>query len=423
MRLLTLSLITAVLAATIGLGWLLDNLFYQFSFENEDQSLHINTLEEVGQNLAVTLNRQQDPAAFILDWPKQSHLTIQYIKRDYIQFPQSLITQAKSGVPLLLTDEKHISLYYLLTTHNAWLVLKSEVVELESNYTKLALTLLFYAALILLIWLWTYPLVSRLITLRNTAQQFGKGQFDQRINVGGISYVRDLEIEFNQMAQRIVNLVNDVKLIGSAVSHDMRTPLARMRFGIDTIADEDDPEQQQRYLQRLGKDVDEMTKLVELLLDYSRLDQAMVNVEKKQVLVSSLVKECITNKQSDDRVITFNGNDDLVVIGDDKYLMILINNLLQNALNYAQHKVNVSLVQNQNQICLTVSDDGDGFADDHQQMLKPFVRGQQSEQKVKGYGMGLAIVNRIVQWHKGDLSISRCEVLTGAKVVVCLPAK
>jgi two-component system OmpR family sensor kinase len=270
--------------------------------------------------------------------------------------------------------------------------------------------------------MWTHPLIARLINLRNTAQAFGKGQLEQRINVGAVSYVKDLELEFNQMAQRITNLVNDVKLIGSAVSHDMRTPLARMRFGIDTIAEEDDPVQQKRYLERLGQDVDEMTKLVEVLLDYSRLEQVMINLDKTPVNISKLAKTCIHNKQTDNNSLLLEApNKDLMVVGDSKYLSILINNVLQNAINYGKSTVHVKLYQDKDYVCISIADDGEGFNDNHQDMLKPFVRGNAASDITKGYGMGLAIVKRITEWHHGQLNITHCEALLGAKVEVRLP--
>ncbi|MDU0111701.1 ATP-binding protein [Psychrosphaera aquimarina] len=424
MRLLTLSLITAVLIATIGLGWLLDSLFYNFSDNSQTNNHSIPTLEDFGRDLSSALNKLEQPQLMIKNWPVAGNVILEYIDNSDIQLPDTLMKQAVEGQHLLLTDKDLVNLYYYLTNHDAWVIVQSQRIATDTNNAniKLILTLVFYSLLILFIWMWTYPLVSRLINLRNTAQLFGKGEFEQRIDVGAVSYVKDLELEFNQMAQRIVNLVNDVKLIGNAVSHDMRTPLARMRFGIDTIAEEDDPIQQKRYLQRLGKDVDEMTKLVELLLEYSRLDQAMVSLDRKPVELSSLLKDCIAYKQTEDKQMLLTAPDELVsILGDKKYLSILVNNLLQNALNYGKTSVQINVFIEKGKVCLSISDDGPGFEGNPQDMLKPFVRGKEANDVIKGYGMGLAIVKRIVEWHQGELKISRCDQLSGAKVTVKLP--
>lgn len=423
MRLLTLSLIVMVLAATIGLGWVLDRLFVVFVPPSSTLSSDsILVLENIGQGLAQTIDKLEQPTTFVENWPHQGRYSIHYIQQSDIQLPSALLQQISSGEPLLLTNDNDISIYYYLPSHQAMLLLKPTFSALESSKVdaKLFLTLLFYGALILLIWLWTYPLVSRLLNLRITAQLFGKGQLDQRIKVGSVSYVKDLELEFNNMAQRIEHLVGDVKLISSAVSHDLRTPLARMRFGIDTIADDDDPAQKGRYLKRLSHDVDEMTKLVEILLDYARLDQSMLKIDNVPVDIISLVKKCIANIQSVEKHVMLHSSiEQFELIGDPKYLTILVNNLLQNALQYARSQVEVRLNVEKGGVQLTIGDDGPGFAGNSQDMLKPYVRGKASH--VKGYGMGLAIVARILEWHKGQVVLSRCERLNGAKITVTLP--
>jgi two-component system, OmpR family, sensor kinase len=425
MRILTFSLIAAVLAATIGLGWLLDSLFYHFADAPSGLSSdNIVVLEELGQDLAMTLNVMAKPQEFVQSWHGQGRYVTELVPLTDIQLPAPLIQQVVSGEPLLLTNNNQISLYYFLPKHQSLLLLKPtfSTEHLDGREFKLVLTLLFYSALIALLWMWAYPLVSRLMNLRNTAQLFGKGQLQQRIKVGSVSYVKDLENEFNHMAQRIENLVSDVKLIGNAVSHDLRTPLARMRFGIDTIAEEEDPQQQAKYLQRLGNDVDEMTHLVGILLDFARLDQAMIQLDKQQVDLVPLIESSIKNKQGSTRQLVFVAPaNPYIVCGDEKYLTIALNNVLQNAIQYCRNQLVVELSILDNQICIKVSDDGEGFNDNLQDMLKPFVRGKTSGKNVQGYGMGLAIVQRIVEWHKGELSLGKSIVLGGAQVSIYLP--
>ena len=425
MRVLTLSLIAAVLAATIGLGRLVDTVFYYVvpnsSGLNSDS---VMVLEQIGQELADSLNSQQQPGAFLANWPSEGRFQLSLVPLSDIHLPASLVQQVSAGEPLLLTNNDELSLYFYLDQHQTLLLIKptDASYQPESSNIKLLLTLLFYSALVILIWLWTYPLVSRLITLRRSAQLFGKGQLDQRIKVGSVSYVKDLEREFNHMAQRIQNLVSDVKLLSSAVSHDLRTPLARMRFGIDTLAEEQNPRQQAIYLERLGHDVDDMTQLVEILLDYARLEQTMMTISKQSVDLTELVQHCIKlHNYTAQRIRFEGGNEPCQVTGDRKYLRILVNNLLQNALRYGRQDIVVTLQQQAQHICLVIADDGEGFSEDSTQLLKPFVRGKTAADKAKGYGMGLAIVQRIVDWHNAQLVITRSEQLGGAelKVVFC----
>ncbi|NCP63743.1 MAG: HAMP domain-containing histidine kinase [Paraglaciecola sp.] len=424
LRLLSLSLIAAVLAATIGLGWLLDRLFYQFSPEQSTSNVeHISVLENVGKELAATLDNMDEPQLLINNWPNDGRYRLSLLNPSDIQFPAELMVQVQSGDALLLTDEDEIGLFFYLPRQQRLLLLKPLFAypDTHSSSLKLWLTLGFYAALVLFIWLWTYPLVSRLLKLRNAAQLFGKGQLHQRIAVGRVSYVKDLEHEFNVMAQRIENLVSDVRLISSAVSHDLRTPLARMRFGIDTLTEEDDPKLQAHYVNRLSQDVEDMTNLVEILLDYARLDQAMFKLDKQPVDLVALLTDCIRSLQDAGQNVSFEPpNTPTWVLGDAKYLRILINNLLQNALQYGRSQVAVSLSQTGEYWRCSIADDGQGFSNKFEDMVKPFVRGHDTKTQTKGYGMGLAIVKRIVEWHQAELQLGRSQQLGGAQITVIL---
>jgi two-component system OmpR family sensor kinase len=156
----------------------------------------------------------------------------------------------------------------------------------------------------------------------------------------------------------------------------------------------------------------------------------MVNIEKRQVPLLPLITSCIKTKLNDNMIIEFdhdknfdkNSADEIAVDGDPAYLMILINNVLQNALNYGHSKIVVSIKTVENSIVLTVEDDGEGIAfEDRVKIVKPFIRGNDSEQSVKGYGMGLAIVTRILQWHQGSLAIGESNLLGGAEFKITLP--
>ena len=120
------------------------------------------------------------------------------------------------------------------------------------------------------------------------------------------------------------------------------------------------------------------------------------------------------------------------MLGDNNYLMILVANLLQNAQQYCQNKINIKLQENTKYIELVVADDGPGISPEFRdKIVQPFIRGDNIKRgenlsvsannlPVKGYGMGLAIVQRIVDWHHGKLEISSSAELSGAQFTVSL---
>lgn len=426
MRNLTLSLVSVVLVATIGLGWMFDVIYnhYQQDSPNEAND-SISILEQFGSQLAQALASVDDRQALIDNWPQQDQFALTLAAIDQFPMPQELLSDVMAGKPLTLATDETIALHFYLPSSNELLRLATpQVGSNDSNVIlPIVFTSLFYIAVLLLILVWLYPLICRLMALRQSAKAFGEGKLDERIAVGSISYIRDIELEFNRMAQRIDDLVNDIKLLSSAVSHDLRTPLARIRFGIDTIQEEDDPVLRKRFEQRISDNVDEMVELVEILLSYARLDQTLITLNKAPVDLPALVSNCIDNKSQENVDLQFIHPEQVEhVDGDLSFLMVLVSNLLQNAYQYCQGNIIVSLSSCDNYIQLSIEDNGPGIApEQREKVIKPFIRGKDSEQQVKGYGMGLAIVNRIVQWHQGQLNISESTLLHGAKFTVLLP--
>ena len=421
MRRLIFSLIAVVLIATIGLGWMFDNVVAEYlgaPASTRSPNDAVSELESLGSHMAKTLDKLPQPSEFVAQWPMADSHQMKLIAVDKFPLPQPLMADLIAGQSVMLETDGGLSLHFLLNNHQQLLVIDAPPLMTKSidSSLRLILTSIFYLLMMMLMLAWLYPLLRRLLKLRLVAKAFGEGDLTQRVNVSSVTYIRDLETEFNHMAQRIESLVGDVKLLSNSVSHDLRTPLARIRFGLDTLAEEDDPKLRQRFEQRISDNVDEMVGLVETLLNYERLDQAMINLERRSVSLTSIVASCIKTKIVDDKQIAFDGENEINVFGDPAYLMILVNNLLQNALNYGKKQVIVSISQTNENVMLSVSDDGAGIPeDDRQQIIKPFIRGNDSEQSVKGYGMGLAIVTRILQWHQGSLVIKESEMLGGAE--------
>lgn len=425
MRTLTFSLLLVIFIATLGLGWLFDRVYEQYNASEQSSDISaITVLERLGLDLAATLEQLPNKGQFIELWSTQHQYQLSLVALKDLPLPEKLLAGVKSGEPLLLETNNSLAFYYYLPSSGQLLVLKSPLLNIDPSVKpqNYVFTLLFYLALLLLFLLWLFPLVYRLLVLRRTAKSFGEGQLTQRINIKGISYIRDIEMEFNFMAQRIEDLIADVKLLSSAVSHDLRTPLARIRFGIDTLQEEDDPVLRRRFEKKISNNVDEMTSLVETLLSYARLDQAMLELKKEWLNLADLVEFCLNNKKSAAVNIEFIKGGDVSLNGDKRYLVLLLNNLLQNAINYGDGQVRISLISEQAKIKLTIEDNGAGIPLDQQDnMLKPFVRGKGDNNAVKGHGIGLAIVKRIIDWHQGELSVGQSSVLFGAKFTVVLP--
>jgi len=246
MRRLTISLLLVALIASVGLGWLFDQFYNQY-YTSEETNISDKTLdiEQLGLALAQTLNALSNRQEFVQKWQEIQQSTAPYTQQYSLKIvnlsesplPASLLNGVRQGTPLLLETSNHLSYYFYLPENSELLVLntaleRSSEADQSLNYL---FTSLFYIVLLSLFFLWAIPLVKQLLALRHAAISFGRGDLKQRVKLSSLSYIRDIELEFNHMAQRVENLLGDVKLLGNAVSHDLRTPLARIRFGIDTL--------------------------------------------------------------------------------------------------------------------------------------------------------------------------------------------
>jgi len=418
MKKLILSLVLIVIFSIIGLGWGLDNLFAQYQTKNEIDEL--KPYKQITTALAQTLDEQSDIHAFVSQWQKNNDLKISLINLDAFVLPKPLQKSFKSGIPLTLESDNDILIHVVLPKHQHVLVLTLPqlINEQDNSQLQLIFTSIFYITLLLILFIWLYPLIKHLRQLGITAKAFGEGKLEQRITIDKTSYIAGIEAEFNKMAQRIETLISDNQLLGNAVSHDLRTPLARLRFGIEALEETNNPKLREKYQKHISRDVDEMEKLVAVLLNYARLDQAMVAIDKREVVIQDVINDCIKAANSQNIKIEFIANDNVTVLADINYLSMLINNLLSNAVQYANTKIAVAVIQNDNVISLIVADDGQGIEESkRQEILKPFTRGDNALEK-QGYGMGLAIVTRIAQWHEATLSVDNCIELNGAKFTI-----
>lgn len=223
------------------------------------------------------------------------------------------------------------------------------------------------------------------------------------------------------MEQRIEQLVTDNKLLSQGVSHDLRTPLARLRFGLDVIAEADLPETQQRQLAHLNRDLMEMESLVEALLGYARLDQAQVVFALVPLKLGNWLQDWLRDHYHDQ--VELQSAEELQhmrVQADPDFLAIALHNLIQNALRYGRGSVCASLAREGHSLLLILEDNGPGIAPgDRARLLKPFCRGEKAHSGPTGHGLGLAVVDRIALRHGASLQLSQSQRLGG----LCAPLR
>jgi signal transduction histidine kinase len=261
-----------------------------------------------------------------------------------------------------------------------------------------------------------YPIARRLTRrlqrLQAGVEQLGEGDLTTRVAEEGRDEVAALARSFNQSAQRIEELVKSHKLLLANCSHELRTPLARVRLGIERLADQ--PGSSVR--DELTRSIAELDALIEEMLLASRLDALRTLERSEEVDLLALVAEEAAYFD-----VGVEGQP-TVVHGDPALLRRMVRNLLDNARQHGGGATRVEVNVNASGTRQVIIDDqGEGIADaDREKIFEPFYRATGARQAGRGFGLGLAIVRRIARAHGGDVTYGS-QAGGGSRFSVTLP--
>lgn len=279
----------------------------------------------------------------------------------------------------------------------------------------------------------TYPLIRRLTKRLNTLQrgveQWGQGDLSTRVAVSGSDEVAFLAERFNVAAARIEALVGSHKSLLANASHELRSPLTRIRMGLELMDGASSGAAIDRMKNEISRNINELDLLIAEILLASRLDstQADIGVFEPVDLIGMAAEEC---SQTGAELDVQTGVAALSVPGVPKLLRRLMRNLLENANRYAKPDsklpVELSLALSaagpQQTATIRVTDHGPGVpAELRERIFEPFFRAPGASERDGGVGLGLALVKSIAQRHGGTV---RCEAGAdgkGASFVVVLP--
>lgn len=415
-------MILLVLLSLIALGWLGDRLF------GKQQTPEDHTVQAAREIVSLlSLELEDRHSTLLARLQKQSFTTatgysLSWMQRIELSLPTSLSEQLESQGSLTLQTEDLITVYQMVHAKDALVAMSFPRMPASLMSVKLGLTLLFYTALAGLLMLWVYPLMARINRLTQVAHAVGKGDFSQSLETSPASRLHTIESEFNRMTQRIQALLEDNRLLSGAVSHDLRTPLARLRFGVDALQEQKHNSTSRNYLERISHDLDLMEQLVCVMLEFVKLDKQLDDLPLGNMSLETVTRECVDAARHND-AISLSLNVDQIhhhIIGEHRFTRMIINNLLGNALKHAQSRVDVSLRKKGDLLWLIVEDDGPGFGNsDKNRILKPFERGDTTHSMSgKSFGLGLAIVKRIVDWYDAEIRLQDSDTLGGARICV-----
>jgi signal transduction histidine kinase len=264
-----------------------------------------------------------------------------------------------------------------------------------------------------------YPVVRRvtrrLEALKQGVETFGAGQLAHRVEVSGRDEVAAVAASFNDAAGRVEALVRSHQSLLANASHELRSPLARMKMAVSML-DEAPVPQRERLKREIEKNVAELDALVEEVLLASRLDAAQTPLVDEPVDLLALAAE------EGARVDAVVEGPAIVVTGDERLLRRALRNLLENARRYGGSEVSVQLARTGRRAEVRVCDRGPGVPEAlRERIFEPFYRLPGHAEQAGGVGLGLSLVKQIAERHGGSV---RCEAREGGGTcfALALPA-
>ena len=245
--------------------------------------------------------------------------------------------------------------------------------------------------------------------LAKAAQRFGKGDYINEFRPSGAREIRNAAYEFDRMAKRINRHLNQRSEMLSGISHDLRTPLTRLKLQLAMVNNKE-------ISNNMSKDIDEMENMLNDYLQFAKT-QAKENTEKINLKdIFQIIENRIKNPN-----LKIDIHNEIELYGRKNALQRCFTNIINNGLMYGE-KVNVTFQKSSNRAVILFDDNGPGIPIEHyRNVFKPFFRLDKSRSLNKsGVGLGLAIVEDIVHSHGGNIQLSKND-MEGLQVKISLP--
>jgi len=247
--------------------------------------------------------------------------------------------------------------------------------------------------------------------IAQAALQVGQGTWPQPLPESGAQEIVTVSRAINQMSADLAANERERALVLAGISHDLRTPLARVRIAAELSADES-------LREGLVADVEQMDAVIQQFLDYARLDENEARVKTDLKL---LIQEVAQQFSAHARKLTLELRDTISVPVRPLLLKRALSNLLDNAIKYGGGEITVRLWREEGNIMITVADHGTGIPHaQHATVKRPFVRLESARSNSTGSGLGLAIVERAARLHDGEFILADNEA-GGLLVKLVLP--
>lgn len=261
-------------------------------------------------------------------------------------------------------------------------------------------------------------LSSPISKLRAATKKLANGDLQTRVAVlvgNRHDELAALARDFDEMAERIESLINSQKRLTRDVSHELRSPLARLNVALELAKAKSNGGEDNKFLDRIERESKQLNDMISQILTLSKLESQSETIEKRDINIGKLVEKIVADAdfeaQSQNKKVEITQNSDARIFGSENLLSSAVENVLRNAVRYTRDKVEISVNGGERETVIKIRDHGSGVPNEElAKLFKPFHRvAEARERKSGGVGLGLAIAEQAVHAHKGKISAQNAD--------------
>ena len=421
------SLYFLVITTFIVFSWLLDEVWSSYLEQDiESYTGYKTMMTAVGDFIKKHPENEWDE--LIVKTGERYHLSLGlHVISDIVNIDHSMETHLADGnTHVYYYDDKAV-IHQLLVGTDKVLTLGPVAMPTRPRVEALfRVGILATFGIIIFIWLW--PVSRDLDQLKKAANRFGEGDFNSKVPLAKSTMMFGMVRAFNMMAERIKRLIDAHKELSSAVSHELRTPLARSKFALQMLENSNDAEKKKKYIKQITGDIGELEELINEILLYASFDSDKPELLFETVSIVELINRQVASHSQFEGIIDWQYRDDkktnISIECDPHFIERALNNFINNAIKYGAGTVRISLTVSDKQCEICIEDNGEGVSAEFKKVIfDAFSRGDNSRNReTGGFGLGLAIVARIMEWHQGEARIQDSS-LGGAAFILSWPIK
>ena len=263
------------------------------------------------------------------------------------------------------------------------------------------LLIMFISFVIVLLYFLLRKIFNPLKNLTAAVSEIGDGNYNVKVPVSTQDELGELAGAINVMSSKISNAVKSKEQLLIDVSHELRSPLTRLKLGLEVDSSKE----------KLDEDILEMERMITGLLENYRADADFNTITPEKTDITELMEDTIAEYDMSHRLKFTKPGKDIIINADSEKIQTVFRNLIDNALKYSNEDVTISIIKSPNVVTLSFKDKGSGIAvEDLKNIFEPFYRADRSRsRKTGGFGLGLSICKKIMDAHKGEIIINSRE--------------